>query len=114
MRISDCSSDVCSSDLDQYVGYAGLNLGLFDGSFASRAAVTWMRNERDYYFVRGTAPDYGYSDTNLRFAYQGVVTPAQQAKLIFGYALERPDYDFFVFGSSSEERLVGKRYVSMG
>ena len=96
------SADVAK--LDQYVGYAGLNLGLFDGSFASRAAVTWMRNERDYYFVRGTAPDYGYSGTNLRFEYQGVVTPAQQAKLIFGYEHERPDYDFFGFGSTDSQR----------
>src|SRR3546814_4863614 len=45
------SADVAK--LDQYIGYAGLNLGLFDGNFTSRAAVTWMRNERDYYFVRG-------------------------------------------------------------
>jgi vitamin B12 transporter len=90
--------------LDQYVGYAGLNLGLFDGRFTSRAAVTWLRNDRDYYFVRGTAPDYGYSGTNLRFEYQGVVTPVDQAKLIFGYEHERPDYDFFGFGSTDSQR----------
>lgn len=90
--------------LDQYVGYAGLNIGLFDGNFTNRAAVTWMRNERDYYFVRGTAPDYGYSGTNLRFEYQGVVTPATQAKLIFGYEHERPDYDFFGFGSTDSQK----------
>ena len=95
------SADVAK--LDQYVGYAGLNLGLFDGRFTSRAAVTWMRNDRDYYFVRGTAPDYGYSGTNLRFEYQGVVTPVQQAKLIFGYEHERPDYDFFGFGSTDSQ-----------
>lgn len=90
--------------LDQYVGYAGLNLGLFDGRFTSRAAVTWLRNDRDYYFVRGTAPDYGYSGTNLRFEYQGVVAPTDQAKLIFGYEHERPDYDFFGFGSTDSQR----------
>ena len=90
--------------LDQYVGYAGLNLGLLDGRFTSRAAVTWLRNDRDYYFVRGTAPDYGYSGTNLRFEYQGVVTPVDQAKLIFGYEHERPDYDFFGFGSTDSQR----------
>jgi len=96
------SADVAK--LDQYVGYAGLNLGLFDGRFTSRAAVTWLRNDRDYYFVRGTAPDYGYSGTNLRFEYQGVVTPAERAKLIFGYEHERPDYDFFGFGSVDSQR----------
>lgn len=90
--------------LDQYVGYAGLNLGLFDGRFTSRAAVTWLRNDRDYHFVRGTAPDYGYSGTNLRFEYQGVVTSVDQAKLIFGYEHERPDYDFFGFGSTDSQR----------
>ena len=96
------SGDVAK--LDQYVGYAGVNLGLFDGRFTSRAAVTWLRNERDYYFVRGTAPDYGYSGTNLRFEYQGVVSPAAKAKLIFGYEHERPDYDFFGFGSTDTAR----------
>ncbi|WP_257547550.1 TonB-dependent siderophore receptor [Sphingopyxis sp. DBS4] len=96
------SADVAK--LDQYVGYAGLNLALFDGRFTSRAAVTWLRNDRDYYFVRGTAPDYGYSGSNLRFEYQGVVTPADRAKLIFGYEHERPDYDFFGFGSTDSQR----------
>ncbi|HEX2814682.1 MAG TPA: TonB-dependent receptor [Sphingopyxis sp.] len=96
------SADIAK--LDQYVGYAGLNLALFDGRFTSRAAVTWLRNDRDYYFVRGTAPDYGYSGSNLRFEYQGVVAPTRQAKLIFGYEHERPDYDFFGFGSTASER----------
>ena len=96
------SADVAK--LDQYVGYAGLNLALFDGRFTSRAAVTWLRNDRDYYFVRGTAPDYGYSGTNLRFEYQGVVAPSDSAKLIFGYEHERPDYDFFGFGSTDSQR----------
>ncbi|KTE14336.1 TonB-dependent receptor plug domain-containing protein [Sphingopyxis sp. H115] len=96
------SGDVAK--LDQYVGYAGLNLGLFDGRFNSRAAVTWMRNERDYFFVRGTDPDYGYKGTNLRFEYQGVVTPADSAKLVFGYEHERPDYDFFGFGSTDSQK----------
>lgn len=90
--------------LDQYTGYAGLNLALFDGRFTSRAAVTWLQNDRDYYFVRGTAPDYGYSGTNWRFEYQGVVAPSDAAKLIFGYEHERPDYDFFGFGSTDSQK----------
>ena len=92
------SADV--SKLDQYVGYAGLNLSLFDGKLTQRAAVTWFRNDRDYYFVRGTAPDYGYSGTNLRFEYEGVYQPVDLFKLVFGYEHERPDYDFFGFGSN--------------
>ncbi|QGP79025.1 TonB-dependent receptor plug domain-containing protein [Sphingobium sp. CAP-1] len=96
------SSDV--SKLDQYVGYAGLNLALLDGKLTNRAAVTWLRNDRDYYFVRGTAPDYGYSGTNLRFEYEGVYAPVDQAKLVFGYEHERPDYDFFGFGDSGSAK----------
>ncbi|WP_416463346.1 TonB-dependent receptor plug domain-containing protein [Sphingomonas sp. VDB2] len=97
------SSDV--SKLDQYVGYAGLNLALLDGKLTNRAAVTWMRNDRDYYFVRGTDPDYGYSGTNLRFEYEGVYAPVDQAKLLFGYEHERPDYDFFGFGSTASAKI---------
>jgi len=96
------SGDVAK--LDQYTGYAGLNLALFDGRFTSRAAVTWLRNDRDYYFVRGTPADYGYSGTNLRFEYQGVIAPTDYAKLILGYEHERPDYDFFGFGSTDSQK----------
>ena len=106
------SGDVAK--LDQYVGYAGLNLGLFDGRFTSRAAVTWLRNDRNYYFVRGTAPDYGYSGTNLRFEYQGVVSPVEQTKLIFGYEHERPDYDFFGFGSRDNARANIESIYALG
>ncbi|WP_022681905.1 TonB-dependent receptor plug domain-containing protein [Sphingobium bisphenolivorans] len=97
------SSDV--SKLDQYIGYAGLNLSLFDGKLTNRAAVTWFRNDRDYYFMRGTAPDYGYSGTNLRFEYEGVYQPADPVKLVLGYEHERPDYAFFGFGSDASARV---------
>ncbi|CAM8640828.1 TonB-dependent receptor [Sphingobium sp.] len=97
------SSDV--SKLDQYVGYAGLNLVLLDGKLTNRAAVTYLRNDRDYYFVRGTDPDYGYSGTNLRFEYEGVYAPVEQAKLLFGYEHERPDYDFFGFGDTASAKI---------
>jgi len=96
------SADISKSD--QYVGYAGINLALLDGKLTNRAAVTWFRNDRDYYFVRGTDPDYGYSGTNLRFEYEGVYAPVDQAKLVFGYEHERPDYDFFGFGDTSSAK----------
>jgi len=97
------SSDV--SKMDQYIGYAGLNLALLDGKLTNRAAVTYLRNDRDYYFLRGTDPDYGYSGKNLRFEYEGVYAPVDQAKLVFGYEHERPDYDFFGFGSTDSARI---------
>ncbi|MDX3899428.1 MAG: TonB-dependent receptor [Sphingobium sp.] len=89
---------------DQYVGYAGLNLALLDGRLTSRAAVTWFRQTRDYYFARGTDPDYGYEGTNLRFEYKGIYAPVEAAKLVFGYEHERPDYDFFGFGDTASAK----------
>ncbi|GAY22334.1 MULTISPECIES: TonB-dependent siderophore receptor [Sphingobium] len=100
------SSDV--SKLDQYIGYAGLNLSLFDGKLTNRAAVTWFRNDRDYMLQRGEAPDYGFSGTNLRFEYEGVYQPVDQARLIFGYEHERPDYDFFYHDFFTGDKVVGK------
>ncbi|MCP3732552.1 TonB-dependent receptor [Sphingomonas sp. MG17] len=95
------SADV--SKIDQVAAYAGLNFAP-DSSFHNRVAVTWLRNDRDYFFVRGDIADYGYSGTNLRFEYQGVLTPFEQAKFIFGYEHEKPDYDFFGFGSTSSAK----------
>lgn len=96
------SADV--SIANQYVGYAGLNLSLLDGRFTSRAAVTFLRATRDYYFARGGDPDYGYTGENWRFEYQGVYAPVDAAKLVFGYEHERPDYDFFGFGDTAAAR----------
>ncbi len=92
------------SRTDQYVGYAGVNLALFDGRLTNRAAVTWLRNDRDYYPRRGADPSFGYSGTNLRFEYAGVYQPMDQAKLVFGYEHERPDYAFYGFGSQESHR----------
>lgn len=85
----------------QYVGYAGLNAALFDGVFKNRVAVTYFKLDRDYF---GPFGDFGYSGDNLRFEYQGVVQPITQARLIFGYEHEKPEYDFYGFGSTSSAK----------
>lgn len=84
-----------TSKVDQYIGYAGLNAALLDGKLQNRAAVTWSRTDRDYFSFRGDDPREGYSGTTLRFEYEGVYQPVDQAKLIFGYEHERPDFDSF-------------------
>jgi vitamin B12 transporter len=94
------SADVSKSK--QYIGYAGLNAKLLDGKLANRFAVTYFKHDRDYFFLRGTDPDYGYTGDNVRFEYQGVFQPVDRAKLIFGYEHERPKYDFFGFGSTAK------------
>ena len=97
---------------DQYVGYAGINLALLDGKLTNRAAVTWMRNDRDYYSARGADVDYGYSGTNLRFEYEGVYAPVDQAKLVFGYEHERPDYDYYdAFSTTSAKINIDSVYA---
>ncbi|ODP37983.1 TonB-dependent receptor plug domain-containing protein [Sphingomonas turrisvirgatae] len=89
------------SKLDQYVGYAGLNLALFDGVFSNRAAVTYLRTDRTDFDTRDGAPSFGYRGRTLRFEYQGVVQPLDEAKLLLGYEHEKPEYTFFGFGSRS-------------
>ncbi len=83
------------SKSDQYVGYAGLNVALFDGKLTNRAAVTWFRHDRDHYMARGEDADYGFTGKNLRFEYEGVYAPVERAKILFGYEHERPDYDYY-------------------
>jgi len=92
-----------SSKLNQYIGYAGLNLSLFDGTLTNRAAITWFRNDRDYDSSFGP---YGYSGTNLRFEYEGVYQPIDQAKLVFGYEHERPDYESYYFDFFTGDKVV--------
>ena len=95
------SPDVSKSK--QYVGYAGVNAALFDGAFKNRVAVTYFKHSRDYYFVPGTSPDFGYDGDNVRFEYQGVIQAVEGAKLIIGYEHEKPEYKFFGFGSTADE-----------
>lgn len=84
-----------TSRVDQYVGYAGLNAALLDGKLQNRAAVAWSRTDRDYFSYRGADPREGYTGTTLRFEYEGIYQPIDQARLIFGYEHERPDFDSF-------------------
>lgn len=95
------SPDVSKST--QYIGYAGVNATLFDGRFKNRVALSYFKHSRDYYFVPGTAPDFGYEGENVRFEYQGVIEPVSRARIVIGYEHEKPRYDFFGFGSIAKE-----------
>jgi vitamin B12 transporter len=91
-----------SSKLDQFVGYAGLNLALLDGRLTQRAAVTWFRNERSYESPYGPS---AFTGRTLRFEYEGVYQPIDRAKLVFGYEHERPDYDSFFYDSFADANV---------
>lgn len=87
----------------QSIGYAGLNAALFDGVLSNRLAVTYSKLNRDYF---GPSGDFGYTGKTVRFEYQGVLQPVEQAKLIFGYEHERPEYTFYGFGSTAAEKAT--------
>ena len=91
-----------SSKLDQYIGYAGLNLASFDGKLTQRAAVTWFRAERSYESPFGPS---GFTGRTLRFEYQAVFQPIDRAKLLLGYEHERPEYDSFFFDSFAGQNV---------
>lgn len=57
----------------QIVGYAGLNLGLFDGRLKNRFAAAFTRIDRDSYDPAATpVKNFDARGRNLRFEYQGV------------------------------------------
>lgn len=92
----------------QYIGYAGATLDLFDGALANRAAITTARTERDYLSPFGT---FGFVGENLRFEYQGVAKPVEQAQLVFGYDHEAPEYRGFGFGNSGAKANIDSVYA---
>ena len=94
-----------SSKLDQYIGYAALNLASFDGKLTQRAAATWFRAERSYESPFGPS---GFTGRTWRFEYQAVYQPMDSAKLLFGYDHERPDYDSFFFDSFAGANVYGR------
>src|SRR3546814_14085697 len=114
MRISDWSSDVCSSDLQ--VNYAAAKSGIhgFTKALAqegARAGIT----------VNAIAP--GYIDTDMVAAVPADVLEKIVAKIPVGRLGKAPEIARggaflcaedagFVTGSTSEERRVGKAVVS--
>jgi vitamin B12 transporter len=87
------------SHFRQFTGYAGLNARSLGGRLTSRLAFTYLANRRDYRFVPGTAPDFGYRGGTWRIDYQGKLALAAPADLLVGYTHDAPDYRFFGFGS---------------
>lgn len=79
--------------------YAGLRAISLGGALESRASLTWLGNARDYRFMPGTPPDFGYRGRDWRGDYEGVVRLTSAARLVLGYAHDAPDYRFFGFGS---------------
>ncbi|MBO9574853.1 MAG: TonB-dependent receptor [Sphingobium sp.] len=96
------SSD--ESDFKQVTGYAGLTAKAFDGRLESRLSVTLLGNRRDYRFMPGTPPDFGYRGNRWRAEYEGALTVNSATRLVLGLSHDAPDYRFFGFGSDERHK----------
>jgi len=77
---------------------------LSTGPLESRLSVTLLGNRRDYRFMPGTPPDFGYRGTRWRADYEGALTLSPAARLVLGLSHDAPDYRFFGFGSDETHK----------
>lgn len=91
-----------TSHFRQLTGYAGLNVTT--GPLESRLSVTLLGNRRDYRFMPGTPPDFGYRGTRWRADYEGALALSPAARLVLGLSHDAPDYRFFGFGSDETHK----------
>ncbi len=77
----------------EFVGYAGLNLDLFDGRFRNRIAYAYTDTNRDNYNPARARPQSFEADgRNRRWEYQGSVDLGDRIKTIFGVENERSQF----------------------
>lgn len=84
------------TDSKQYVGYAGLNVALFDGRFRNRVAYT--RTDIERVTTDPTPGSFNPSEasgTLDRFEYQGVVDALDALTLVFGVEHEQSEASTF-------------------
>lgn len=84
------------TDSKQYVGYAGLNVALFDGRFRNRVAYT--RTDIERVTTDPTPGSFNPSEasgTLDRFEYQGVVDALDALTLVFGVDHEQSEASTF-------------------
>src|SRR3546814_8633114 len=97
MRISDWSSDVCSSDLAssgdtseyalnrEFVGYGGLNIDLLEGRFHNRFGYGYTNTSRDNYNpARSRQQTFDSAGRNERLEYQGSLSITQGLTELLG------------------------------
>jgi vitamin B12 transporter len=75
----------------QYIGYAGLNFGLFEDRLKNRLAVQYTNTDRRLYDPGAgaiTETFYGYG-ANTRFEYQGTFDISEGYRAVFGAQQER-------------------------
>ncbi|MFM6854873.1 MAG: TonB-dependent receptor, partial [Sphingopyxis sp.] len=88
------------ADTRELVGYAGVNLALFDGRLRNRAAYAETSVKRANLDLSGANPFETFAATggNRRFEYQGTVALADGYTLIFGAETEDSRYATSSYG----------------
>ena len=93
-------SDSAAYNTNRFLlGYAGVNVDLFDGIFHNRFAVMGTRSDREFYdsafdILHKNDEDNGRA---TRFEYQGVLDVAPQTQITFGAESQRTSFisDYF-------------------
>jgi vitamin B12 transporter len=77
----------------EFVGYAGINLDLFDGKFRNRLAYAYTDTDRDSFGpLRARQRSFEANGKNKRIEYQGTLTVNDAISAVFGVENERSQF----------------------
>lgn len=91
-----------TSETEEFVGYAGLNVALFDGRFRNRFAFAYTNVRRDNFNL-----DFQTFDSrgeNERVEYQGIFDISDMFGATFGAEAERSSFSSTSFGTVTPEQ----------
>ncbi len=85
---------------EELIGYAGLNIALFDGRFRNRFAYAYTDTARENLDLSGATPfqTFGAKGKNARLEYQGNFDVADGYALTFGAESEKSTYSTSSYG----------------
>lgn len=91
-----------TSEAKEFVGYAGLNVALFDGRFRNRFAFAYTNIRRDSFNL--DFQTFESLGENERVEYQGVLDISEMFGATFGAEAERSSFSATSFGSATPEQ----------
>ncbi|WP_337658688.1 TonB-dependent receptor plug domain-containing protein [Sphingorhabdus sp. Alg231-15] len=91
-----------TSETDEFVGYAGLNVALFDGRFRNRFAFAYTNVRRDNFNL--DFQTFESRGENERVEYQGILDISEMFGATFGAEAERSSFSATSFGSVTPEQ----------
>ncbi|MEP3227200.1 MAG: TonB-dependent receptor [Parasphingorhabdus sp.] len=91
-----------TSDTEEFVGYAGLNVALLDGRFRNRFAFAYTRVQRDNFNL--DFQTFESRGENERVEYQGIFDISNVFGATFGAEAERSSFTAISFGTVTPEQ----------